>query len=195
LAAVLICSPVYAGVTLAPQPFETAEDLFYGTYVDLQSSIMRLGEFYHVEHGPEIHEIWSYHYEFDITNRPKEWMPRILKVYVQTYTVNGKPSFRIMLEETKYRLGGIEEIHHVYMEDRNLDTWPDVIEENWVVIDTSKGHRTIKDMRSKGDPTKGYEKIDRRWDRWFAYWMKVQIFEFKETFKLRPFQDNPKMEI
>jgi len=100
-----------------------------------------------------------------------------------------------MLEEIKYRLAGIEEIHHVYMEDRNLDTWPDVIEENWVVIDTSKGHRTIKDMRSKGDPTKGYEKIDRRWDRWFAYWMKVQIFEFKETFKLRPFQDNPKMEI
>lgn len=118
-------------------------------------------------------------------------MPRILKVYAQVQTKNGKPYFRIMLEEIKYRLGGKEEVYHLYMEDSNLDTIPDVIEENWIVIDTSKGRRTILDMKSKGDPKRGEPRIDKRWNRWFAYWIKVQVLEFKEQFRHRPFPNNP----
>lgn len=188
-------SPVSAGINIAPQPFETVEDLLYATYFDLQFSIMRLGRYYHIQNGNEIHDLWSYHHEFDVTDRPREWLPRILKVYAQVHTINGKPLFRIQLEEIKYRLFGIEEYHQVFMEDHNLDGIPDDVTETWLVIDTSKGFRTVKKMRSKGDPIRGEPRLDARWNKWFVYWIKVQILEFKETFKKRPFPINPKREV
>jgi hypothetical protein len=201
VAAMLFLSPVQVPargpLTFAPQPFPTVEDLLYDTYFDLQSSIRRLGRYYQVVEGPNTYQIWSYHHEFDLDKTPHIkflFSYKILKVYAQVHTENGKPFFKIMLEEIEYR-GKKEYVHHIFMEDRNLNGLPDVVEENWVVIDKKDGFRHVKDLKSKGDPRKGEDRIDNKiWNYWFAYWIKVQVLEFKEQFRHDPFPDNPERE-
>jgi len=190
---VILLSPVQViaqppSFNVAPLPFPTLEDLLYDTYSDLQMSIMRLGEYFKVEYGPMEDQLWSFHHEFRLDNTPHiKWLFRykILKVYAQVKTTNGKPSFHILLEEIEFK-GSIENVHHVFMEDNNLNSLPDVISENWVVIEKKGGHRYLKDMKTQNDPEKGKDRIDKRWNFWFAYWIRIQITEFKETFKNIP---------
>lgn len=189
--------PAKGPLTIAPQPFPTTEDLLYDTYFDLQSSIRKLGRYHQGSDGPNMYQIWSYNHEFALDNNPHIkflFSYKILKVYVQVQTTNGKPFFRIMLEEIEYR-GKKEYVHHIFLEDHNMDGLPDVIEENWVVIRKENGHRYIDELRSKGDPKKGENRIDNKvWNYWFAYWIKVQVLEFQETFRYRPFPINPERE-
>lgn len=184
-------------LTFAPQPFPMPENLFYDTYFDLQSSIRRLGEYHQDQVGPMVYQLWSYGHEFnldDIPHIPFLFSYKILRVYAQVQTDNGKPFFRIMLEETEHR-GKKEYVHHTYFEDHNMNAMPDVIEEGWVVINKANGRRFVVDMKSTGDKNRGKDRTDKRWNYWFGYWIKVQVLEFKETFKLKPFQPNPKREI
>jgi len=194
----LFLSPVQAtaqrSFNVVPQPFPTVENLLYDTYFDLQTSIRRLGRYYEIHQGPNSYQVWSLHHEFSLDNKPHIrllFSYRILKVYAQVHTVNGKPFFMIMLEDIEYR-GKKEYIHHIFMKDTNMNALPDTIEENWIVIRKGGGHRYLEDMKSKGDPDRGKDRVDNKiWNRWFAYWIKVQVLEFQETFKHRPFPADP----
>lgn len=194
VAALLFLSPVQVSaerLTFAPQPFPTLENLFYDTYFDLQSSVRRLGEYHQKEAGPVVYQLWSYNHEFnldDIPHIPFLFSYKIVRVYVQVQADNGKPFFRIMLEEVEYR-GKKEYVHHVSLEDHNMNAMPDVIEEGWLVINKTDGRRFVEDMKSTGDKNRGKDRIDKRWNYWFGYWIKVQVLEFKETFKLRAIPD------
>lgn len=194
IAAILIlCSPANAARSfhIAPQPFPTAEELFYDTYVDLQFSVKRLGRRYTIKDVKgNVREISSYFHWFPVSIDKEK--AKVFKVYAQSIEKNGKPTFRIMLVEIEYYVKGLEIHHHIFMDDTNLDAQPDEITENWVHIDTSKGKRTVTKLVSKADPNKGKDRKSLLWNKWFGYWFKVQVLEFKETFSRRPFPTNPK---
>jgi len=178
---------------IAPQPFPTAEDLFYDNYFDLQTSIRRLGRYYYMEDGQIVQQVWSYHHEFNISEQDAPH--KILKAYAQVYTKDGKPGFKIILEEIEFR-DKKEYIHHVFMEDKNLNALPDDISENWVIINKETGRRTVESLKTEDDTEKGKDRIDKVWNFWFAYWMKVQVLEFKETWRKRPYPvEQPEREV